>query len=242
MDEDAAVCPIPAIDWRFVQREELARLAQQGLVVAAAGSANHRMIRSENELRRRRLRHVVREASAELAREVAEWRSQSYRHPDSQAVAVLAAERHQRSLSWSAESLRHHHPRNLSCSDLMHIGCDADDSRDGATRASEARDNDLETAANIKERAQPTGSRLVAGPPSDSLPGRPSHSARGSDASRHQRGVSLSVLLPELCPFPPVDWRQVVLGSPLPSNHDRDISRLNVLEFSNKCSSLLDRT
>ncbi|CAI5972066.1 unnamed protein product [Closterium sp. NIES-64] len=114
---DAAACPVPAIDWRFVSREEIARLAQQGLVATAADSADRCTIRDDDESRhrrRRRLRRVVREASAELARVVAEWRNEDFRRRDPQAVEVLTAERHQ-------------HGRSLSCSDLGGLRCGAQD-------------------------------------------------------------------------------------------------------------------
>ncbi|CAI5502156.1 unnamed protein product [Closterium sp. Naga37s-1] len=57
--DDAAACPVPAIDWRFVSRKAIARLAKQGLVATAADSADRRTIRDDNESRRRRLRHTV---------------------------------------------------------------------------------------------------------------------------------------------------------------------------------------
>ncbi|CAI7892405.1 unnamed protein product [Closterium sp. NIES-54] len=214
--DDAAACPVPAIDWRFVSREEIARLAQQGLVATAADSADHRTIRDDIESlrRRRRLRHVAREASAELARVVAEWRNEDFRRCDPQAVAVLAAERHQRS---------------LSCSNLGGIHRGTEDEREyGLSWASDGCENGLETTAVADERAQGTrASSRVEVPSKDSQSGSPSCASWGSNTSRHQQGVGSSVLLPELCPFPPMDWRHVApAGSPLPSshisNHDRD--------------------
>ncbi|CAI7892409.1 unnamed protein product [Closterium sp. NIES-54] len=216
--DDAAACPVPAIDWRFVSREEIARLAQQGLVATAADSADRCSIRDDSNLRRRRLRRVAREASAELARVVAEWRNEDFRRRDPQAVAVLAAERHQRS---------------LSCSDLGGIRCGAEDEReDGLSWASEACGNGLETTAEAQERAHATRvSSRQAGYSTASLSGSPSHALWGSDASQHQGGVSRSVLLPELCPFPPTDWRHVAIAvSPISSsrlsNYDRDNASL----------------
>ncbi|CAI5533293.1 unnamed protein product [Closterium sp. Naga37s-1] len=130
--DDAAACPVPAIDWRFVSREEIARLAQQGLVATAVDSADRGSIRDDSNLRRRRLRRVAREASAELARVVAEWRNEDFRRRDPQAVAVLAAERHQ-------------HGRSLSCSDLGGLRCGSEDDRE--CRLSWARRGKPERAA-----------------------------------------------------------------------------------------------
>ncbi|CAI5512239.1 unnamed protein product [Closterium sp. Naga37s-1] len=133
--DDAAACPVPAIDWRFVSREEIARLAQQGLVATAADSADRRSICDDSNLRRRRLRRVAREASAELARVVAEWRNEDFRRRDPQAVAVLAAERHRRS---------------LSCSDLGGIRCGAEDEReDGLSWATPGRGKPERAAAGV---------------------------------------------------------------------------------------------
>ncbi|CAI7913774.1 unnamed protein product [Closterium sp. NIES-53] len=333
--DDAAACPVPAIDWRFVSREEIARLAQQGLVATAADSADRCSIRDDSNLRRRRLRRVAREASAELARVVAEWRNEDFRRRDPQAVAVLAAERHQRSLSCSdlggircgaederedglswakiarlaqqglvataadsadhrtirddIESLRRRrrlrhvareasaelarvvaewrnedfrrcdpqavavlaaerHQRSLSCSNLGGIHRGTEDEREyGLSWASDGCENGLETTAVADERAQGTrASSRVEVPSKDSQSGSPSCASWGSNTSRHQQGVGSSVLLPELCPFPPMDWRHVApAGSPLPSshisNHDRDNASHSVPLSPNKLTSSLKR-
>ncbi|CAI5512229.1 unnamed protein product [Closterium sp. Naga37s-1] len=220
-----AVCPVPAIDWRAVPQEEITHLAHQGMVAPDVSADHH--IRNENEMRRRRRRHLrrmAREANAELARAVAEWRRQSFRHPESQAVVVLAAET-ARSRDWTVED----HRRSFSCGDLGEYGPpDASHvpngrgnksggtgvNRDGASpRRSERTSCSPSGASGVP----PGASAGSSGGAPTGAPSRPSSSAALCKPG-HRRGVSVNAL-PELCPYPPVDWRWVPSPEPSAASH-----------------------
>ncbi|CAI5501465.1 unnamed protein product [Closterium sp. Naga37s-1] len=226
------VCPIPAIDWRAVPQDEITHLAHQGMVAPDVSADHH--IRNENEMRRRRRRHLrrmAREANAELARSVAEWRRQSFRHPDSQAVVVLAAES-ARSRDWSAED----HRRSFSCGDLGEYG-PPDASHGGCSGriVPNGRENSAGETGVKREGAPPRRSERPSCSPSDAsgVPpgasagasaGAPSAAPSRSSSSAasckpgHRRGVSVNAL-PELCPYPPVDWRWVPSPEPAGASH-----------------------
>ncbi|CAI5472807.1 unnamed protein product [Closterium sp. Yama58-4] len=180
--------------------------------------------------RRRHLRRMAREANAELARSVAEWRTQSFRHPDSQAVVVLAAET-ERSRGWSAED----HRRSFSCGDLgecgppdtSHGGCsgrivpngrenssgETGEKRDGAPpRRSEQASCSSSGASGVTPGASAGAAGGSAGAPARAS------SSGASCRPVHRRGMSVNAL-PELCPFPPVDWRWVPSPDPAAASH-----------------------
>ncbi|GJP51109.1 hypothetical protein CLOM_g10277 [Closterium sp. NIES-68] len=227
------VCPIPAIDWRTVRHEEIIHLAQHG-VIATDVSADHH-IRNENEMRRRRrhrLRRMAHEASEELARAVAEWRSQSFRHPDPQAVAVLAAET-ARSRGWWAER----YECSLSCGDLGERGAADSCSDEGECGAQESslgcsdvdgsgRENGPGETGVSGSGAQPRSSEQAPCSPSGASSGAlgassgasPGASSGASCRRGHGRVVSVGAL-PELCPFPPVDWRSLLPAAPAAPSH-----------------------
>ncbi|CAI6002669.1 unnamed protein product [Closterium sp. NIES-64] len=225
------VCPIPAIDWRAVPQDEITHLAHQGMVAPDVSADHH--IRNENEMRRRRRRHLrrmAREANAELARSVAEWRRQSFRHPESQAVVVLAAET-ARSRDWSAED----HRRSFSCGNLgeygppdaSHGGCSGrfdpngrenSSDRDGAPpRKSEQASCSPSGASGVPPGAS---AGVLAGGSAGAPRGAPARSSSSGASCKpgHRRGVSVNAL-PELCPYPPVDWRWVPSPEPAAASH-----------------------
>ncbi|CAI5949283.1 unnamed protein product [Closterium sp. NIES-65] len=173
---------------------------------------------------------MAREANAELARSVAEWRRQSFRHPESQAVVVLAAET-ARSRDWSAED----HSRSFSCGDLgeygppdaSHGGCSGrfdpngrenSSDRDGAPpRKSEQASCSPSGASGVPPGAS---AGVLAGGSAGAPRGAPARSSSSGASCKpgHRRGVSVNAL-PELCPYPPVDWRWVPSPEPAAASH-----------------------